>query len=315
MNKFTRFVFLAVICAQSMMTLNAQNNSNYIPITVVAARQQNVPESVNAFIENKMQQVISQNGLGSADYYGRFLLTASIVPVTKDIVAGPPKQFAENIDVTFYIVDNIDKKIFSSTTVSAKAVDSSEEKVLNKAIRSINVHSPRIVEFVDRGRKGIVEYYSSQVDQIIAKAKSLAKGRNYEASFYELYAVPEACGNAYQRAVAVANAIYQEYVDYEGELNLAKARSCWYAKQNASGAAEAGEYLSKILPDAKCYSKAENLYQEIKKKVQDDWKFEMQVYKDDVSIERSKIEAWKAIGVAYGKGQQPVDTNITWLVK
>ncbi len=286
-----------------------------IPITVVGSAQENVPEGTNTFIENKLQQIISQNGLGSADYYGRFVITASFMPVTKDIVPGPPKQFAENLDVTFYIVDNIDQKIFSSTTVSARAVDVSEEKVLNKAIRSINVKSPQMTSFVNEGREKIVNYYISQADRIIATAQSLARQRNYEAAFYELSAIPQVCGAAYDKAMAAGNVIFLEYVDYMCDVNLAKAKAAWMAEQNSDGAYEAGEYLSQILPDAKCYGSAEALYKEIKAKVLDDWKFEMKKYNDQISLEQARIDAWRQVGVAYGKNQKADTYNVTWLVR
>lgn len=302
------------------VTLQAQDYdkpvSGNIPIAVVGSAQQNVPESVNAFIENKLQQVVAQNGLGSGDYYGgRFVITASFIPVTKDIVPGPPKQFSENLDVTFYIVDNIDQKIFSTTTVSARAIDASEEKVLNKAIRSINVKSPQITSFVNEGRDKIVAYYVAQADRIIARARALAKQRQYEAAFFELSAIPDACGEAYDRALAAGNIIFQEYVDYMCDVNLANARSAWMAQQNSYGAYEAGEYLSQIYPDAKCYGEADNLYREIKAKVLDDWKFEMKKYNDQVALEQSRIDAWKQVGVAYGKNQKADTYHVTWLVR
>ncbi len=289
--------------------------SGNIPIAVVGANQEVVPDGVNRYMEDKLQQVVSQNGLGSADYYGRFVITASILPVTKDIVPGPPKQFAENLDVTFFIVDNIDQKIFSSTTISARAVDGSKEKVLNKAIRSINVKSPQMVSFVNEGREKIVNYYMGQADRIIATAQSLARQRNYEAAFYELSAIPQACGAAYDKAMAAGNVIFQEYVDYMCDVNLVKAKTAWMAEQNSHGAYEAGEYLSQILPDAKCYGGAEALYKEIKAKVLDDWKFEMKKYNDQVSLEQARIDAWRQVGVAYGKNQKPDTYNVTWLVR
>lgn len=310
---------LILSCLMYVACLHAQYSdapvSGNIPITVVGSAQQNVPEGTNTFIENKLQQIISQNGLGSADYYGRFVITASFMPVTKDIVPGPPKQFAEDLDVTFYIVDNIDQKIFSSTTVSARAVDRSEEKVLNKAIRSINVKSPQMTSFVNEGREKIVNYYISQADRIIATAQSLARQRNYEAAFYELSAIPQACGATYDKAMAAGNVIYQEYVDYMCDVNLAQARSAWMAEQNSYGAYAAGEYLSQILPDAKCYGSAEALYKEIKAKVLDDWKFEMKKYNDQVSLEQARIDAWRQVGVAYGKNQKSDTYNVTWLVR
>ena len=317
MNK--RIAFFIGLVVLVNVSLHAQyadaSISGNIPIAVVGATQRGVPESVNIYLENKLQQVISANGLGSADYYGRFVITASIVPVTKDILPGPPKQFSENLDMTLYIVDNIDQKIFSSVTVSARAVDRSEEKVLNKAVRSINVKSPQITSFVNEGRDKIVAYYVAQSDRIITKARALAKQRQYEAAFYELSAIPEACGAAYDRALAVGTEIYQEYVDYLCEVNLARARSAWMAQQNSDGAYEAGEYLSQILPDAKCYGEANNLYKEIKAKVLDDWKFEMKKYNDQISLEKARIDAWKQVGVAYGKNQKSDTYNVTWLVK
>ena len=42
--------------------------------------------------------------------------------------------------------------------------------------------------------------------------------------------------------------------------------------------------------------------------------FEMrQKYNDQVKIERERIAAIRAIGVAYGKGQQPTTTNLMFL--
>ena len=58
----------------------------------------------------------------------------------------------------------------------------------------------------------------------------------------------------------------------------------------------------------------------IKAKVLDDWKFEMKKYEDALAlenrkldIESQKVDAWKAIGVAYGKNQQPTTTYVSWL--
>lgn len=310
------YVVFGLLFANTIYAQQANTDvAGDIPIAVVAAKQQDVPESVNTYIENKLQQVICQNGLGTSDYHGRFAVTASIVAATKDIVPGPPRQIAANYDVTFYIVDNIDRKVFSSTTVSAKVVESSEEKALIKAIKSINVKSKQITSFIDDVRNKIVAYYTNHADQIIRTAKGLAKQRKYEEAFYELYAIPEACGDAYNKALTAADAIYQEYVNYMCDVNLAKARSAWMAEQNASGASVAGEYLAQIYPDAKCYAEAQKLYKQIKGKVLDDWKFEIRQYNDEISLEKQRIQAWRAVGVAYGNHQQPVDYNVNWLVR
>lgn len=286
-----------------------------VPIAVVAASQSDIPQTVNTYIEDKLHQIVSDNGLGSSDYQGRFIITASIVSVSKDIVPGPPKQVVENLDITFYIVDNVEHKVFSSVTVPAKVVEASDEKALIKAIRTLNINNPNINAFVKVGRDKIVAYYSSRADQIIRTAKSLAKQRKFDEAFYELAAIPEECGEAYTRALETAETIYLEYVNYLCDVNLAKARAAWTAEQNANGATVAGEYLSQIYPDAKCYGEAQKLFNQIKDKVLDDWKFEIRKYEDGISLKKQHIQAWRAVGVAYGSHQQPVDYNINWLVR
>ena len=86
---------------------------------------------------------------------------------------------------------------------------------------------------------------------------------------------------------------------------MAKAEAIWISGQDYNAAVNAGEYLSQILPDSECYGKVRQLYNEIKKKVGDLWKFEMKQYDTESELKKAKIQAFRAIGVAYGKGQQP----------
>ena len=119
-----------IAIAASVSSYAQTEEAATIPLTVIAVKQQSVPETAMTYLNDKLMQVATKNGLGTTDYNSRFVITASIIPVTKDIIPGPPRQFSENLDITFYIVDNIDQKIYSSATVSAKAVEASEEKVL-----------------------------------------------------------------------------------------------------------------------------------------------------------------------------------------
>ncbi|MBR1706084.1 MAG: hypothetical protein IJ721_04760 [Bacteroidales bacterium] len=191
----------------------------------------------------------------------------------------------------------------------------SEEKVLLQAVRSIKPANRQIRQFVETGRKKIVDYYEQECDVILERARLLAAGRQYGKAFFELSSIPAEASSAYRKMVPVALDIFASYVDYEGEKNLAKARSAWMAEQNASGAGKAGQYLERIYPDAACYPAAESLYREIKAKVREDWAFEMKQYDDSVSLESQRIDAMRQIGVAYGSHQTSSDYHVTWLVK
>ena len=58
----------------------------------------------------------------------------------------------------------------------------------------------------------------------------------------------------------------------------------------------------------------QKLMNEIKSVVKENWDFEhKQKYKDEIELRRALIEAARAVGVAYGNGQQPTTTNLMWL--
>ena len=115
------------------------------------------------------------------------------------------------------------------------------------------------------------------------------------------------------QAIDAGNAIYKDWVDYEGNRLLSLAKAAWVANYDKKGAIEAGNYLSMIEPDAACYPKVEALFNEIKAKSIEDWKFELKKYQDGVDLEKMRISAWQSVGVAYGNHQQPVTYNTAWL--
>ena len=99
--------------------------------------------------------------------------------------------------------------------------------------------------------------------------------------------------------------IWNKYKDISCSKNLEKARAVWVANQNIDAANVAGVFLTDILPDCSCYGDAQALYKDIKAKVGEMWKFEMKQYYTEADLRKTKIQAFQAIGVAYGKGQQP----------
>ena len=232
---------------------------------------------------------------------------------TKDILPGPPTQISQNIEITLYIADYFDQKIYSSTTIKATGVGTNETKSFINALQNMPVKSPQLNRFVTEGKDKILAYYRQQGDLIIQQAKTLAAQRKYEEAFFLLTAIPDAVRDVYERAMDATLEIYQSYVDYLCDVNLAKARAAWAAHQNSQGAEAAGVFLSQIYPDAKCHAEAMELYAESRDKVLADWQFEMKKWQDGIDLESQRIEAMRQIGVAYGNGQQPTTYGIGWL--
>lgn len=285
-----------------------------ITLSVIVPEQQDpLPAGAESYLVNKLTQVAINNGIAAGRDFGRFFIAANIGMATKNILPGPPTQISQNMEVTLYIADYFDQKIYSSTTIKATGVGTNETKSFINALQNMPVKSQQLNRFVTEGKDKILAYYRQQGDLIIQQAKTLAAQRKYEEAFFLLTAIPDAVRDVYERAMDVTLEIYQSYVDYLCEVNLAKARAAWAAHQNSEGAEAAGVFLSQIYPDAKCHAEAMELYTEIRDKVLADWQFEMKKWQDGIDLESQRIEAMRQIGVAYGNGQQPTTYGIGWL--
>ena len=287
--------------------------TEFLPISVYAAdNSENFPEGAKAMIENKLTQLLTRNGIAGLDYMGQFVLTVTTTPLDKDIIAGPPMKISEKMEMNLYIVDAYAKTIFSSTSFTVRGLGETENKCYLNAISRMPLQTPQIAQFIQEGKEKIIGYYDHEGEALIKKAQYLAKQKKYDEALFWVALIPQQSKH-YDAALAAGQAIYQQYINNECNVNLAAARQAWAAHQNANGAEAAGEFLAKILPDAACYGDAMGLYKEIKGKVLDDWKFEMKQYQDGVDLEKQRIEAARAVGVAYGTHQPSKEVNIDFI--
>ena len=302
-------IFVAALMSATMLAVETQ----YLPISVYAADDsESFPQGAKAMVENKLTQLLTRNGIAGLDYMGQFILTVTTTPLDKDIIPGPPAKIAEKMEMNLYIVDAYAKTIFSSTSLTVKGLGETENKCYLNAISHMPLQSPQMTKFIEEGKAKIIEYYDHEGEALLKKAAYLASQKNYEEALFIVSLIPQQSKH-YDAALAAGLDIYQQHIDNQCNINLAAARTAWAAEQNTRGAYAAGEYLANILPDAKCYGEAMELYKEIKGKVLDDWKFEMKKYQDGVDIEKLRIDAARQVGVAYGTHQPAQTTSIEFL--
>lgn len=303
-------IYSLMLAIVASMTVVAQ--SEYLPISVVVGDMvEPFPANAKIQVENKLHQLLTKQGI-SAMGSTQFALTAIAVPQNKEVLAGPPTQYVETMDVTFYIVDLNNQIVFASESQTLKGVGTTDTKSYMDALKKINLQNQKMAAFVASGKEKIIAYYNAQAPTILADAKTKAHMKQYEEALWLASSIPAQC-TYYGEAQQVLVECYQMYIDNECQVALAEAKAIWAAEQNAEGAAKAGEQLKRILPDAACYGDAQVLYKEIKAKVLDDWKFEMKIYQDQIDLEKQRIEAARAIGVAYGSHQQPTTYNLGFL--
>lgn len=309
-----KIITLAIALAAFAAGAQGAENKN-VPLTIAVPEQaEYVPQIAQSALADKMRQIVNVNGMGATDDAGQFFMTCVLTVADKQVVGGAPVKIAQKIDVTFYVADAFNQKVFGTATVPVRGVGNNENKAMIAAVRQLSPALPVLKSLIANANKKIIAYYEEQCDNILQKAATLAKARAYEQAFFQLSLVPEQC-DCYPRILQAADALFQDYIDYRAEMNLAKARSIWSAGMNREAAAEAAEYLAQILPDAKCYAQAQELLKEIKSRVKDDIDFDRQLLKWEQENKVALIQSWRDIGVAYGNHQQAVTYSPAWIVR
>jgi len=300
--------------------LGSANDQDRIAIDVLVPPQvEDIPDQAQALLENKLMEVAVKNGLGGSGPSPRFVITAKMTVLTKDITPTVPPMEAYTFQIYLYIVDCVDQIVVSTTTISSKGAGNNKNKAYLQGLRGINTSNSELERFMKTGKQKIIEYYNSRCDFVIAKAKSLQAQNQFQAAIATLSGIPEVCKDCYLKSLEQIGPIYKDYIDHDCQIFINMAQSVWASNPTAAGAADAGKVLCLIDPDSKCYGDTKGLIAKMEQKVQKDeirdWKFMERVWGDNVALEKLRIKAYRDIGVAFGNNQQPTYNNILWVFR
>lgn len=314
MKKLNILLILALMLPYSIaysQTATKTSDKSNLPIGVwIPEQTEALPASAGRNLENKLQQILQNNGLGTGINNARFILVPSIHVESKDITPTAPAMFAYNLLVTLFIGDGIEGKSFASYSTTVKGVGENETKAYLAAIGNIRTNDKAYQDFIDKAKNRIIDYYNSHCDIIIREAKMLATLRQYDEAIWQLTSVPEVCTTCRDKALNAVAPIFQQKVDYECKLKLSEATAIWNAGQNSAAADEAGRILITIDPNASCFKDAKALSDRIAKKIYETDKREWEyIYDKNIGLQRDMIKAYRDVGVAYGNGQPK---NVTY---
>jgi hypothetical protein len=287
----------------------AQNNSkegnpdNIILSPFIPAAAEEIPQIAVKNLENKLSRIVTSNGLGAGSNQ-RFIISANVNVLTKDITPTAPPMHAYTLDVTFYIGDGIDGKLFSTTSITLKGVGETDTKAYISALKNIKENNPDFKSFIATGKQKILDYYRTNCDLILKEAKTYSSTNDYERSIASLMAVPMANTACYNKALDESLSNYKKMIDRDCKIKLNEANAIWSAGQSYESASSAAAVLASVDPDASCFSEVKTLYSSIKSRVTEidtrEWNY---VLKDRLQ-ESERIKAIQAIGVAYGSNQK-----------
>ncbi|HRH64687.1 MAG TPA: hypothetical protein PLU53_00165 [Bacteroidia bacterium] len=269
----------------------------------VSEQIEGLPPISKDLLQNKLNQIVTQNGITNGPLGSRFIITPNINVMTKDILPGPPPMHALTLSITFYIGDGIEGRKFASRSITVKGVGTNETKAYNEGIKQINPSDPQLAALLEEGKKKIIEYYTNHCDAVIKNAQSAASLGNYEDALSQLTTIPDACKACYDRGMTAAEPMYKKYIDQQCQIKLTEARAAWNAQQNSEGAAKAGAALASIEPTAACYPEAAALNKEISGRMTElgnkEWEYKMKIVDAATEVAKARIEAYRAISVSY----------------
>lgn len=285
-----------------------------VGLSVIPAQQgEDIPELTNDYVCTVLTNLVANNATSGDPAQSPFFISAKFNHLTDDVTPGPPAQNVVRTYLTLYIGDLSTKTVYASTSMELRGVGTSYQRALMNALRGINPNNRKVADFVSEGSQKVLAYYNANYPQIIAKAKRAAAKNAYDEALWILLAIPECC-DGYAQAYSLEQQYFQQYINQEGTRLYNAAYAAWSAGHDAEAAAAAYAYLLQIDPESSAYSKAQALAKEMSASVKSDRDFELrEKYHDAIDIEKSRIDAIRQVGVAYGRGQQPTTTNIAWL--
>ena len=304
-------VFLLIL--NSILGANAQSDSGYsedaarIVLSTYLPDSGDLPESVKNNFQNKLVAIAAANGMGGNIPNSQFIITGKIDVISKDITPTAPPMHAYNLDVTLFIGDGINGTKYSSYTTSLKGVGSNETKAFISALKGLNPRDSQYSNFIEHAKSSIVQHYNANCDLLIKKAENLANLNKFDAAIQLLSSVPEVSQDCYNKSLDAVLPIFKKKINRDCQIKLNEASTVWASGQDLNAANRAGRILAEIDSQADCYSNAQKLSDQIGAKVKElndrEWEFTLKQEQARIDDRKATIQAIRAIGEAYGKGQ------------
>ena len=305
MLMFRSLFFLWLLFAVPCVS-NAATDESRISINAVVP-DEGVPAEACRNLENKLTRALTASGFADNGYVERFVLTAKVDITQKDVVPSIPARVSQKMDVTFFVGDIIENKVYSSCTVSLVGIGTNETKAFISAFSKVNPQQRDLQYMLTESKTKIVEFYRNNTDGIIQNAQTLASMQKYDEAIFRLTSVPNVYNEGYKKCQDAAVAVYQQKIDNEAATLLAKAKNVWLRSPDASGAQQVATIIANVNPKASNYASVEAFRKQVENKLQADakreWELQMKQYEDNQAFKRSIVSACRDIGVAFGKGQ------------
>lgn len=305
-----RKYILTLVFNVFILALFAENEAtNTITLNVVIPSEIQLQQGSKSILEQRLIQLGSKHGISGKHSNSQFVLTSNVSVVDKNITSTTPAMTALTLSVGVYIGNGVTGDLYGSHVIEVKGVGTNDTKAEIQAIKQLKADDPKLAALINESKKKIIDYYNSKCDQIIQEANNLKTKRDFEGALSILAGIPMECVECFKKASDQIKPIYLEHINNDCGKKLADAKAKWAAAPNSSGAEEVSYILEGVDPKSNCMGDISKLTNEIKERLLEvdnrEWDFELK----EQALEKTEIEAGRAIGVAFGENQPQ---NVTY---
>lgn len=305
MKSFFFFLCLFFLTNIYSQDINLNNEGFKIKLNVI------LPENLDQFndthlsrFNSKITNLVSEYGISGDDYStGSFAIYPKIlINEVNAVETGISNVYTANIDVSLYIKQLQKNTIFSSITFNIKGYGNSKDLAISNAIQNIPTNNEKINSFFINSKKKIIDYFNLTCNDIITKSSTLSQQKKYDQAISILIDIPEEvnCFNKVQESIIKYYKLYQESV-CSSLLQKAKTRIA------ARAFIDALNVLNQIDPSTTCKIESDKLISICENNINEDVKRERRLdllkYKNDIDLEKRRIDAARQIAIEYFKSR------------
>lgn len=308
--KKTLFI-IGIFCCLSWngMAQKMLSSKDMVAITPAVTSELDLSEYARKALYQKLVQVVTQNGFGSIS--GELCLTANVIVTDKQVTATVPAQFIVNLEVSLFLVNLQEKVILAEMALPLKGIDKAENRAISQAINNLNPRSPTVRNFMNQCRTKVIDYYTTRIPALLAKARSLADRTDYAGALAVLAAVPESV-DEYPAVADLMVSIYVQEVDKKAAAAIQEANAQLAVKDYIA----ALNALLTVDASSTQFGKAARMIESVKQQMDAEAKAKAEAelakyeaelaarqkaHDDEVMLEKMRIEAAKEEAVAHNQ--------------
>ena len=257
-------------------------------------------------LESKITTIASKEGSGGSGMSEYGLVCIPRISIVRDeqIDAGLSKTNVITLECTFSITHMLDGTVLASIEKRIAGTGSNRNKAVDNAINKVNTSDTVLIKLFSSAREKYKTMYITKCEGIIKKAEVKKTGRQYEEALALLISVPQEAQPCFDKAMKAMQSVYTALSDQQCKQHLLSARTYISNQNYEDGLNE----LSLIDPMSTCYKEALSISKEVESKItteqNKEWQEKQQIRKDNVELQKMRIEAVKEIVVSYYKSKQ-----------